>query len=67
LFFYGRQSHLLAKTIQFLRSELVVVAPGQLEGAKDGLPHPIADRVGMDKKLPSYLFRTIETRSTGCF
>ena len=51
--------------IQFLRSESVVVAPGQLDGAKDVLPHPLADRVGVDIEYLSYLSHTIETRSAG--
>jgi len=65
LFLYGGQSHLLTQTIQFLRSEPVAVAPGQLDGAKDVLPHPLADRVGVDIEHLSYLSHAIETRSTG--
>ena len=62
MFLYGAQSHLLARTIQFLRSEPVAVAPGHLDGAKDVLPHPLADRVGVDIEHLSYLCHTIETR-----
>ena len=64
---YGGQSHLLTQTIQFLRSEPVVVALGRLDGAKDVVPHPLEDRVGVDIQHLSYLSHAIETRSTRCF